>query len=100
MPERVEMLQFGLRATDTKLVRLQAMLDDLSTRMNHHISGARIDVPLNLTMRGQVVRMARNGQRADQIAGTLGVPLGEVMLLLKLERRAQLGGTRKCAMPV
>jgi hypothetical protein len=39
---------------------------------------------INYTQRSQVLRLIRRGDSADQIASTLGVPLGQVRLLMKL----------------
>ena len=41
---------------------------------------------INLTKRSQVLRMAKRGERAEQIAATLRVPQNEVDLLLKVQR--------------
>lgn len=77
-------LSFAARVT-----QLEARLVDVEARFNGHVSGGRSEPAMNYTARGQVLKMARNGQRAEQIAGALDVPRGEVMLLLKLHRRAQ-----------
>jgi len=39
---------------------------------------------LNLTKRSQVIRMSRRGERSENIAASLSLPLGEVDLLLKI----------------
>lgn len=44
-------------------------------------------ISMNLTRRHQVLRLARNGESAAQIAATLRIPLREVELLLKLRSR-------------
>lgn len=41
---------------------------------------------LNLSKRSQALRMHRRGDSSEQIASTLGVPLQEVELLLKVHR--------------
>lgn len=41
---------------------------------------------INLTKRSQVLRMAKRGERSEQIAATLRVPQNEVDLLLKVQR--------------
>jgi hypothetical protein len=52
--------------------------------------------PLNLTKRGQILRMRRRGERAESIAGALSIPRNEVELLLKVHdlslERAEKGG--------
>lgn len=40
---------------------------------------------MNLSRRAQVLRMARRGERPEQIAAALGIPLREVELLLKIQ---------------
>jgi hypothetical protein len=41
---------------------------------------------LNLSRRGQALRMARRGDSPDRIASALGIPKREVDLLLKVQR--------------
>ena len=41
---------------------------------------------LNLSKRSQAIRMQRRGDSAEQIAATLGVPLQEIELLLRVHR--------------
>lgn len=41
---------------------------------------------INLNTRGQVLRLFRRGEKPEQIAATLGIPQGEVELLLKVHR--------------
>ena len=41
---------------------------------------------LNLTKRGQVLQMHRRGQPPEQIAASLGLPLTEVHLLIKVHQ--------------
>ena len=45
---------------------------------------------MNVSRRGQVLRMHKRGERPEQIATALGLPLNEVELLLKVSR-APLG---------
>jgi hypothetical protein len=40
--------------------------------------------PLNLTKRGQILRMRGRGERPESIAGALSIPRNEVELLLKV----------------
>lgn len=41
---------------------------------------------MNLSKRSQVLRLHRRGERPDQIAAALSIPLNEVELLLKVHR--------------
>jgi len=40
---------------------------------------------INLSRRAQILRMAKRGDRPDQICAALGMPLNEVELLLKIQ---------------
>ena len=44
--------------------------------------------PLNLTKRGQILRMRRRGERTETIAAALDVPRNEVELLIKVQDMA------------
>ncbi|MBZ5596266.1 MAG: hypothetical protein LAP39_28810 [Acidobacteriia bacterium] len=54
--------------------------------------------PLNLTKRGQILRMRRRGERPETIAGALAIPRNEVDLLIKVHDLA-LEHVEKGAMP-
>ena len=58
-----------------RLESVESRTSDLSQRPPHSI---------NYTQRSQMLRMIRRGDSADQIAHTLGVPLSQVRLLMKL----------------
>ena len=44
---------------------------------------------MNTTRRSQILRMHRRGEGPDQIAAALGVPKGEIDLLLKIDQAAR-----------
>jgi hypothetical protein len=45
-----------------------------------------VGLGINLTKRAQILRMQRRGENKHSIAGALQLPLGEVDLILKIER--------------
>jgi hypothetical protein len=50
---------------------------------------------MNASQRAQILRLARRGDRPDQIAAALGLPLHEVNLTLKIHRAALVGSKTK-----
>lgn len=44
------------------------------------------DTPINLNRRGQVLRLLHRGDQAAEIASTLGISQGEVLLMLKVHQ--------------
>jgi len=69
--------------------RLEKEILDLTARIEaaERFAGDANQRPLtsvNYTLRSQMLRMARRGDAAGQIASTLGVPLSQVRLLMKL----------------
>ncbi|MBI4874160.1 MAG: hypothetical protein HY822_05960 [Acidobacteria bacterium] len=68
--------------------RMQASLDQLRAGLEQaerHRAASPL-AGMNLSRRGQTLRLHRRGERPEQIAAALGVPLSEVELLLKLQR--------------
>jgi DNA-binding NarL/FixJ family response regulator len=72
---------------------LREQLNGLATQLQEArreaASSSSCSVPrsgLNLTKRSQALRMQRRGDATAEIASTLGVPLQEVDLLLKVHR--------------
>lgn len=86
-PDEIELLRVAIAAAHEKNAALEGQLADLSARLRAHVSGARTGQPMNLTARGQILKMARSGRQPEQISAALGVPRGEVMLLLQLQIR-------------
>src|SRR5579863_6864126 len=87
---RVTRLDFTLR------------LDAMNTRLREaeeRASVPGVPVParrsVNLSKRGQVIRLSRRGEQVDTIATTLGLPRREVELLLKVHAvsAASVGGS-------
>jgi hypothetical protein len=86
-PDEIELLRVAIAAAHEKNAALEGQIADLSARLKAHVSGARAGQPMNLTARGQILKMARSGRQPEQISAALGVPRGEVMLLLQLQIR-------------
>jgi hypothetical protein len=94
-PEEIELLRVALVAMKERNAALEARVEELAGRLKAHLSGARHGQPMNLTTRGQVLKMARAGRQPEQIAVALGVPRGEVELLLRLQYRPAKGGEQE-----
>jgi len=81
-------------ATNFSFAEVRAALTDVRTAMTELEQRAQTPAPvpalpsgsINMTKRSQVLRMAKRGERAEQIAATLRVPQNEVDLLLKVQR--------------
>lgn len=76
-----------------RLEKIEATVDSLGQRQGElelHLSRLpQLSAPrpsMNLARRSQALRMYRRGERPEQIAAALGIPQGEVDLLLKLHR--------------
>src|SRR5579864_2818134 len=85
----------ALQGAQTEIAALQQNLDEITARMQDAEERAGVLVPpsapksgLSLSRRTQVIRMARRGDRPDNIAASLSVPRREVELLLKVHRLA------------
>ena len=65
---------------------LSAVVRDLEVRPAIPFLPAPPRASFNLAKRSQALRMHRHGQRLDQIAATLELPLQEVELLLKVHQ--------------
>jgi hypothetical protein len=83
----------GTVALETTVEALCATVDELRARLAEMEHRDRVSAPsdkalsLTLTSRAMVLKLARQGQKPAQIATLLGIPQGEVLLLLKLVRR-------------
>lgn len=93
------------RRLTTRIEAQQALLAHLAGEMQELRDmprpAAAAAISMNLTRRHQVLRLARNGEPAAQIAATLRLPLREVELLLKLRPRASAepAETRNAGLP-
>jgi hypothetical protein len=86
-----ERVRAGLEESATATEALRKVVDDLAAQVRDigtqapaAALGSGPRSGLNLSKRSQVLRMHRKGDPQDQIAATLGVPLQEVELLIKV----------------
>jgi len=88
---RVTRLDFTLRL-DAMNTRLREA-EERGANTSGNPAPARRSV--NLSKRGQVIRLSRRGEPVDTIAATLGLPRREVALLLKVHAvsAASVGGS-------
>lgn len=98
-PERIAALSHRQSSIDSDVQRLEtafrelcANVDTLHARI-HELEArergaviTRGGAALNLSTKGQVIKLSRNGQSVRTIAGTLGLPVGEVEFVLKVQR--------------
>src|SRR5690348_5169343 len=65
-----------------------AVLQRESQEQNQRVEAPAVAVrpALNLSLRNQALRLHRRGETPQQIAQSLGIPTGEVQLLLKVHR--------------
>jgi hypothetical protein len=91
----VRSLQQGAKERDADNKELEQRLSLLSSRMQElERAPAPVSAPapamlrtgMNLNKRSQALRMARQGERSEQIASTLELPRQEVELLIKVHR--------------
>ena len=83
----------GREECEAAIEALSAKIDSLTVQVRgmEHVAPAVASYALprpglNLSKRSQALRMHRKGDRTDQIAAALGVPLQEVDLLIKVHR--------------
>jgi DNA-binding NarL/FixJ family response regulator len=67
-----------------QISRLQKRLQDVENRKTSLWDWNPEPTSINLNRRGQVLRLFRRGDSAAQIASTLGLSKGEVMLIVKV----------------
>lgn len=72
-------------AIAARIEQLEARIRGLEER-ERPATPARGEMALNLTTKSMALKLARSGQHARQIAKAVGVPVGEISLLLKVER--------------
>ena len=81
MTKSIEILDQGVRTLSTGI-------DEIRSARETAVESTPVPLgqALNLTKRTQVLRMHRRGETTHSIAAALQLPLGEVVLLLKIER--------------
>jgi hypothetical protein len=97
-------LKLEIRAVETRLKAQATVLTDAISAIRSTVDEIRAEIRevreqtgmlvaptpaksgLNLNKRGQVLQMYRRGQSPEQIAATLGLPLTEIDLLIKVHQ--------------
>jgi hypothetical protein len=97
-------LKLEIRAVETRLKAQTTVLTDAISAIRSSVDEIRAEIRevqeqtgmlvaptpaksgLNLNKRGQVLQMYRRGQSPEQIAATLGLPLTEIDLLIKVHQ--------------
>mgnify|MGYP005849321781 CR=1 FL=1 len=89
--ERAKLLQ-EVRQLHAEVISVQNRLAEAEEKL---LAIPRIQPPrpgMNISRRSQIIRLHRRGERPEQIAASLGLPQGEVDLLLKLHLASQPNG--------
>ena len=93
--------QVELRRLERAIESICANLDALHGRI-HELEGRALPtnmgqptLSLNLTTKSQAIKLFRGGQDARQIARTLGISVGEIELLLKVQRMQSCADARQ-----
>jgi len=76
--------------------QLRQQVEDLEQKQptETHIPPSPVRPSLNLSRRSQILRLAKRGERPEQIAAALGLPSNEVELLLKLHHASMQTSAR------
>jgi hypothetical protein len=87
--QEISRLGTQMASLETRLAGWAGRTNDLEETVSGLAAVRRMNIPtngVNSNQRTQVLRMARRGERADQIAAELRIPKNEVDLLLKVQR--------------
>lgn len=84
--QQVHDLEDALREARRAVERLESDLRDVERQTGMLVAPAPARSGMNLSKRTQVLRMHRAGQNGAGIAASLGLPRGEVELLIKVHR--------------
>ena len=76
----------AIAAVRASLDVVRADLHEMREHTGMLVAPAPARSGLNLNKRGQVLQMSRRGQSSEQIASTLGLPVTEVDLLVKVHQ--------------
>lgn len=98
---QTEKLGAALLALEKRLGEMDAELKEARQGMSLMVAPKPTPSGLNLNRRSQAFRMARRGDRPDQIAAALQIPQSEVVLLMKVQRAmTQIGPSKNGVQPV
>jgi hypothetical protein len=76
----------AVAAVRTALDEMRAELREVQEQTGMLVPPTPAKSGLNLSKRGQVLQMYRRGQAPEQIAASLGLPLTEIELLIKVHQ--------------
>jgi hypothetical protein len=79
----------SIAALRTQIGMLQKRLEEVEGRKTSLWDWNPEPTSINLNRRGQVLRLFRRGDSAAQIASTLGLSKGEVMLIVKVHEMSR-----------
>ena len=88
LAQDVQQAQSAIRKLEEQLDSATARIQDAEEHAGMLVPPATPKSGLNVSLRTQVIRMSRRGDRAEHIAASLSVPKREVELLLKVHRLA------------
>jgi hypothetical protein len=80
-------LEAAVRKAQSEIGKLQAAVREAEERAGMLVPPAPIRSGMNISKRAQALRMYRRGDCPETIAASLGIPAGEIELLLKVQRR-------------
>lgn len=83
---QMEQLSATVTSLEQQLAAMDSKLKEAQEGLSLMVAPKPTPSGLNLNRRSQALRMARRGDRADQIAAALQIPHTEVALLLKVHR--------------
>ena len=89
--ERQEGLEMICQEMGAELATARALLIDVDEKASALPQMSDPKPGMNMSRRGQVLRMHRRGEEPEQIAAALGLPQNEVSLLLKIHEVSQGG---------
>ena len=76
----------AVAAVRASLDSVRAELREIQEQTGMLVAPAPAKSGLNLSKRGQVLQMHRRGQAPEQISASLGLPLTEIDLLIKIHQ--------------
>jgi hypothetical protein len=103
--KRLQSVQAEVGTLRGKVDQMRSRIEEADQRATLLSSPATPKDGLNLARRTQALRLLRKGERPEQIASALNMPVGEAVLLAKVqqilhtEARAPLDSTPTGAMP-
>lgn len=100
--EKERNLEEEFTALSANVEKLHSRIFELEDRLRSNVVAKSSAATLNLTSRSLALKLSRSGRDPREIASILGVPQGEVTLLLKVQRfqalpvRAEKESAKEC----